>query len=73
MGKISVCQMHIWTLCERIAFVLHFKKQKMEDGGKNLTIGRTGAIYLILENNSCLKEVTYLRVGWKLRVKDKNA
>ena len=31
------------------------------------------AIYLILEDSSCSKEVTYLRVGWKLIVKDKNA
>ena len=34
---------------------------------------KTDAIYLILEDSSCSKEVTYLRVGWKLRVKDKNA
>lgn len=34
---------------------------------------RTDAIYLILEDSSCSKEVTYLRVGWKPRVKDKNA
>ena len=27
----------------------------------------------ILEDSSCSKEVTYLRVCWKLRVKDKNA
>ncbi len=33
---------------------------------------KTDAIYLILEDNSCLQEVAYLRVGWKLRVKDKN-
>ena len=33
---------------------------------------KTDAIYLILEDSSCSKEVTYLRVGWKLRVKDKN-
>ena len=35
--------------------------------------GKTDAIYLILEDSSCSKEVTYLRVGWKPRVKDKNA
>ena len=34
---------------------------------------KTDAIYLILEDNSCLQEVAYLRVGWKPRVKDKNA
>ena len=34
---------------------------------------KTDAMYLILEDSSCSKEVTYLRVGWKLRVKDKNA
>ena len=34
---------------------------------------KTDAIYLILEDSSCSKEVTYLRVGWKPRVKDKNA
>ncbi len=34
---------------------------------------RTDAIYLILEDSSCSNEVTYLRVGWKPRVKDKNA
>ena len=34
---------------------------------------KTGAIYLILEDSSCSKEVTYLRVGWKPRVKNKNA
>lgn len=34
---------------------------------------KTDAIYLILEDSSCSKEVAYLRVGWKLRVKDKNA
>ena len=34
---------------------------------------KTDAIYLILEDSICLKEVTYLRVGWKPRVKDKNA
>ena len=34
---------------------------------------KTDTIYLILEDSSCSKEVTYLRVGWKLRVKDKNA
>ena len=34
---------------------------------------KTDAVYLILEDSSCSKEVTYLRVGWKLRVKDKNA
>ena len=34
---------------------------------------KTDAIYLILEDSSCSKEVTYLRVGWKLRVDDKNA
>ena len=34
---------------------------------------KTDAIYLILEDSSCSKEVTYLRVGWKLRVKNKNA
>ena len=34
---------------------------------------KTDAIYLILEDGSCSKEVTYLRVGWKPRVKDKNA
>ena len=34
---------------------------------------KTDAIYLILGDSSCSKEVAYLRVGWKLRVKDKNA
>ncbi len=34
---------------------------------------RTDAIYLILENSSCSKEITYLKIGWKPRVKDKNA
>ena len=34
---------------------------------------KTDIIYLILEDSSCSKEVTYLRVGWKPRVKDKNA
>ncbi len=34
---------------------------------------KTDAIYLMLEDGSCSKEVTYLRVGWKPRVKDKNA
>lgn len=34
---------------------------------------KTDAVYLILEDSSYSKEVTYLRVGWKLRVKDKNA
>ncbi len=34
---------------------------------------KTDAIYLILEDSSCSKEVAYLRVGWKPRVKDKNA
>lgn len=34
---------------------------------------KTDAIYLILEDSSCSEEVTYLRVGWKPRVKDKNA
>lgn len=34
---------------------------------------KTDAIYLILEDSSCSKEVTCLRVGWKLRVKNKNA
>ena len=34
---------------------------------------KTDAIYLILEDSSCSKEVTYLRVSWKLRIKDKNA
>ena len=34
---------------------------------------KTDAIYLILEDSSCSKEVAYLRVGWQLRVKDKNA
>ena len=34
---------------------------------------KTDAIYLILEDSSCSEEVAYLRVGWKLRVKDKNA
>ena len=34
---------------------------------------KTNAIYLILEDSSCSKEVTYLRVSWKLRVKNKNA
>ena len=34
---------------------------------------KTDAIYLILEDRSCSKEVAYLRVGWKPRVKDKNA
>ena len=34
---------------------------------------KTDAIYLILEDSSCSKEVTYLMVGWKPRVKDKNA
>lgn len=34
---------------------------------------KTDAIHLILEDSSCSKEVTYLRVGWKPRVKDKNA
>lgn len=34
---------------------------------------RTDAIYLILEDSSCSNEVAYLRVGWKPRVKDKNA
>ena len=34
---------------------------------------KTDTIYLILEDSSCSKEVTYLRVGWKLIVKDKNA
>lgn len=29
---------------------------------------KTDAIYLIPEDSSCSKEVTYLRVGWKLRV-----
>lgn len=34
---------------------------------------RPDAIYLILEDSSCSNEVAYLRVGWKPRVKDKNA
>ena len=34
---------------------------------------KTDAIYPILEDSSCSKEVAYLRVGWKPRVKDKNA
>lgn len=34
---------------------------------------KTDVIYLTLEDSSCSKEVTYLRVGWKLIVKDKNA
>ena len=34
---------------------------------------KTDAIYLMLEDSSCSKEVTYLRVVWKPRVKDKNA
>ncbi|MGI6124867.1 MAG: hypothetical protein ACOYIG_11930 [Acetivibrionales bacterium] len=34
---------------------------------------KTDAIYLILKDSSCSKEVTYLRVSWKLRVKNKNA
>ena len=34
---------------------------------------KTDTVYLILKDSSCSKEVTYLRVGWKLRVKDKNA
>lgn len=34
---------------------------------------KTDGIYLILEDSSCSKEITYLRVGWKPRVKDKNA
>ncbi len=34
---------------------------------------KTDAIYLVLEDGSCSKEVTYLRAGWKPRVKDKNA
>ena len=34
---------------------------------------KTDAIHLILEDSSCSKEGTYLRVGWKPRVKDKNA
>ena len=34
---------------------------------------RTDAIYLILEDSSCSNEVAYLRIGWKPRVKDKNA
>ena len=34
---------------------------------------KTDAIYLILEDSSCSKEAAYLRVGWKPRVKDKNA
>ena len=29
--------------------------------------------YLILKDSSCSKEITYLRVGWKLKVKNKNA
>ena len=33
---------------------------------------KTDAIYLILEDGSSSKEVAYLRVGWKPRVKDKN-
>ncbi len=34
---------------------------------------KTNTIYLILEDSSCSKEVTYQRVDWKLRVKSKNA
>ena len=34
---------------------------------------KTDITFLILEDSSCSKEVTYMRVGWKLRVKDKNA
>lgn len=34
---------------------------------------KTDTIYLILEDSSCSKEVTYLRVGWNPRVQDKNA
>lgn len=34
---------------------------------------KTDAIYLTLEDSSCSKEVTHLRVGWKPRVRDKNA
>lgn len=34
---------------------------------------KTDTICLILEDSSCSKEVTYLRVGWKPRVKDNNA
>ena len=34
---------------------------------------KTDAIHLILEDCICSKEVTYLRIGWKPKVKDKNA
>ena len=34
---------------------------------------KTDAIYLLLEDSSCSEEVAYLRVGWQLGVKDKNA
>ena len=33
----------------------------------------TDIIYLTLEESSCSKEVTYLRVGWKPRVNNRNA
>ena len=50
------------------------KKSMKVDRGKDLTVGeRTDAIYLILEDSSCSNEAAYLRVGWKPRVKDKNA
>ena len=34
---------------------------------------KTDAIYLILEDSSCPKGVAYQRIGWKPKVKDKNA
>lgn len=34
---------------------------------------KTDAIYLTLKDSSCSKEVANLRVGWKPRIKDKNA
>ena len=34
---------------------------------------KTGVVYMILKDSICQKEVDYLRTGWKLRVKDKNA
>ena len=34
---------------------------------------KTDTIYLILDDYICSKEVTYLRIGWKPKVKDKNA
>ena len=33
---------------------------------------KADAIYLILEDSSCSKKVTYLRTGWKTRAKNKN-